>query len=72
MLARLPYPNQLAVVAAPDPLVHRQLRKSAQPHAVLDAARIRTVPRHVVLAAAHQMRRDGAHTIRLVENQPQL
>ena len=53
VVARLPHPRQLRVVAAAAPLVHWKLGARAQPRPVLVAPRQRLVPRRAVQAATH-------------------
>ena len=65
VLARLPHPHELSVVAAPAAVVDMTLRPRAQSSPVLTAAPLRLRPAGLVQAAAHTLVRAAAHAKRL-------
>ena len=72
VLALLPHPHVLGIVAASAPLIDRQFGLCTQASAVLPAAGFGLDPRRVVQAAAHPDSRATAYTECRVESPSKL
>ena len=72
MIARLPHPHALLIMAAAAVTSDGDLGQRAQPSTVQSAAGLRLYPRGVVEATTHSAVRAAAHSIRRVELPAQL
>ena len=67
MIARLPHPHPLLVVAAPAVTSDGDLGQRAQPSTVQPAPSLRLYPRGVVEATTHSAVRAATHAVRRVK-----